>query len=504
LTVTTDLAALLGYYCAEGCVTRSRSRPNSLVLNFSFSRREHHLVRRVSILLKECLGVEPRILERETTLAIAVGKTSAAALFKTLAGGRGSMKRVPAVVASSNAEVVRAFLDAYVDGDGHRYPGGKVGVTTVSPRLAHGIAWLALVSGWFPSIHVSERPATGTIPGRSIKLAPAQYTVVWHTGTKKRRRLVETASHYLVPLRSVETKSFDGYVYNMEVEEEHSYLAGFFAVSNCQNWVTSQALRDPDTQPEAQEITPAGLVSLARRYGAQVMTSTYNEPLITSEWAVDVFRQAKAAGLVCSYVSNGNGTPEVLDYIRPWVSLYKVDLKSFRDRHYRDLGGTLDRVLWTIRALHEMGIWLEIVTLIIPGFNDSDEELTDIARFLVSISPDIPWHVTAFHKDYKMTDPDNTPVATLLRAAEIGTRAGLRYVYAGNIPGRVNRWENTWCPHCGALLVERVGYRILQDRVSATGDCPDCAHAIAGFWSPDVKRPAEAAGLGGPVQTTER
>lgn len=254
-----------------------------------------------------------------------------------------------------------------------------------------------------------------------------------------------------------------------------------FHCGYCQNWLTSQALRDPSAVAPPEAMTPAEIVRLARRNAATIVTSTYNEPLITSEWAVAVFREAKAAGLVCSYVSNGNGTPEVLDYIRPWVSLYKVDLKSFRDRHYRELGGTLDRVLWTIRALHEQGFWLEIVTLVIPGFNDSDAELAEIARFLVSVSPDIPWHVTAFHKDYKMTDPADTDARTLLRAAEIGAREGLRFVYAGNLPGSVGRWENTCCPGCGALLVERRGYRILQNRMR-DGVCPDCARVIPGFW----------------------
>ena len=296
-----------------------------------------------------------------------------------------------------------------------------------------------------------------------------------------RDQVPETADHYLVALRSVGLEHYDGDVYNMEVEEEHSYLAGFFAVSNCQNWITSQALRDPRAVAPPQEVAPADLVGLARKHEARILTSTYNEPLITSEWAVDVFREGKAAGLVCSYVSNGNGTPEVLDYIRPWVDLYKVDLKSFRDRHYRELGGTLERVLWTIRALREQGFWLEVVTLLVPGFNDSDEELTDIARFLVSVSPDVPWHVTAFHKDYKMTGPDNTQVSTLLRAAEIGAREGLRFVYAGNIPGQVGRWENTYCPGCRALLVERRGFRVLQNRVSA-GACPECRRTIPGFW----------------------
>jgi pyruvate formate lyase activating enzyme len=258
----------------------------------------------------------------------------------------------------------------------------------------------------------------------------------------------------------------------------------------CQNWVTSQALRDPAAVSPPRPMTPSDLVALAQEHGAPIITSTYNEPLITSEWAVAVFREAQAAGLVCSYVSNGNGTPEVLDYIEPYVSLYKVDLKSFRDRHYRELGGTLERVLWTIRALHERGVWVEIVTLVIPGFNDSDEELRDIARFLAGVSPDIPWHVTAFHPDYKMTEPANTDVSALLRASARGREEGLNFVYAGNIPGRVGDGENTYCPGCRALLVQRVGFRVRANRLKA-GACPDCGRAIPGFWSrPTSPRPA--------------
>lgn len=249
----------------------------------------------------------------------------------------------------------------------------------------------------------------------------------------------------------------------------------------CQNWLTSQALRDPSAGAPPESIEPADLVRLAKRHGARIVTSTYNEPLITSEWAVEVFREAKAAGLVCSYVSNGNGTPEVLDYLQPWVSLYKVDLKGFRDRAYRDLGGTLERVLWTIRALHERGIWVEVVTLVVPGFNDSKQELGDLAAFLASVSPDIPWHVTAFHRDYQMTGNRDTDRDTLLRAARIGVEAGLRFVYAGNIPGGVEGWEDTRCPGCRALLVERVGFRVLQNRIRG-GACPECSRQIPGFW----------------------
>ena len=173
----------------------------------------------------------------------------------------------------------------------------------------------------------------------------------------------------------------------------------------CQNWVTSQALRDPEAVSPPLQASPEALVQDAISQGARVLVSTYNEPLITSEWAVAVFKEARAAGLRTGFVSNGNGTPQVLEYIRPWVDLYKVDLKSFDDRHYHQLGGRIGPILETIRRLHEMGLWLEVVTLLIPGFNDSEDELKGLTDFLVSVSPDIPWHVTAFHKDYKMDDP---------------------------------------------------------------------------------------------------
>ncbi|MBO0911350.1 MAG: radical SAM protein, partial [Acidobacteria bacterium] len=144
--------------------------------------------------------------------------------------------------------------------------------------------------------------------------------------------------------------------------------------SYCQNWVTSQALRDPNAVSPPLQASPEELVEDALRLGAKVLVSTYNEPLITAEWAVEIFKEARASGLKTAFVSNGNGTPQVLEYIRPWIDFYKVDLKSFDDRHYRQLGGRIGPILDTIRWLHENGVWLEIVTLVIRGFNDSDDE----------------------------------------------------------------------------------------------------------------------------------
>jgi pyruvate formate lyase activating enzyme len=164
------------------------------------------------------------------------------------------------------------------------------------------------------------------------------------------------------------------------------------------------------------------------------------------------------------------------------MDLYKVDLKSFDDRHYRQLGGRIEPILQTIRALHQMGIWLEIVTLLIPGFNDGQDEIERLTAFIAGVSPDIPWHVTAFHKDYRMNDPENTTPEMLVRAAGTGARNGLRYVYAGNLPGRVGDLEHTRCHHCRAMLVERYGYFIQQYRLTADGQCPDCGTAIPGRW----------------------
>lgn len=251
--------------------------------------------------------------------------------------------------------------------------------------------------------------------------------------------------------------------------------------SYCQNWVTSQALRDPEAVSGIEPMRPAQFVDAALRSNARVVTSTYNEPLITSEWAVEIFKLAKRSGLVTSYVSNGNGTPQVLEYLRPWVDLFKVDLKGFNQKSYAQLGGILQNVLDTIQYLHQKRFWVEVVTLVVPGFNDSDSELNAIAKFLVSVSPDIPWHVTAFHQDYRMTDPENTPVRTLLRAREIGLKAGLHYVYSGNRPGEVGDTENTFCPSCHETLVQRIGFRVVSNKIKS-GACFKCGTPIAGRW----------------------
>lgn len=256
-----------------------------------------------------------------------------------------------------------------------------------------------------------------------------------------------------------------------------------FHCGYCQNWLTSQTLRDAQAGVSPTDVTAEGLVALARRHGARIVASSYNEPLITAEWAVDVFKRARAHGLRTAFISNGNATPDALDFLRPWTDCYKIDLKAMDPARYRELGGVLEHVTDTIAAAHSRGFWVEVVTLIVPGFNDDPQELTRAAELIASVSPDIPWHVTAFHPDYRMAAPGATPTETLLQACEIGAARGLRFVYAGNRPGAVGRWENTYCPDCGDLLVERRGYSITAQRVGRDGRCPSCARAIPGIWA---------------------
>lgn len=476
-----ELAELLGFYCAEGSVSLAERRVHSCRLSFSFGRKERDLAVRVKDFLDKIFGVKAYLVQRETTLAVSSGKASLALLFKALCGERGSEKKVPEPLFSAKRNIVESFLRAYVAGDGYRAPDGQIRISTISEELSWGIAWLVQKLGYLPQCHKYPVARERKLLGRDVNQAPWTYLVRWYEKPKKQRHVWEDEQYRYILIEKIEPFLYDGPVYNLETDKDHTYLANFVTVHNCQNWVTSQALRDPVAGSQPEEITPEQFVDLAKEHGARVVTSTYNEPLITSEWAVEIFKQAKKEGLYTSYVSNGNGTPEVIEYIKPWVDFYKVDLKGFDDKNYRSLGGELSKVLDTIRLLHAKGVWVEIVTLVIPGFNDSDEELAKIAEFLASVSPDIPWHVTAFHKDYKMTDPDNTGIETLARAAAIGKKAGLHFVYAGNIPGRVGGLENTYCPDCSTLLIERHGFRILQNLLK-NGACFQCGRAIPGKW----------------------
>ena len=252
-----------------------------------------------------------------------------------------------------------------------------------------------------------------------------------------------------------------------------------FRCKHCQNADISQLPRDRGGTILGEDLSPEDIVAGARSHRCASISYTYTEPTIYFELAFDTARLAAEAGLKNVFVTNGYITPEALQMISPYLHAANIDLKGFRDEFYREIcGARLQPVLDAIRAYREQGIWIEITTLVIPGLNDSEEELAGIARFIRSVSEDIPWHVSRFHPTYTLADRPRTPLETLSRARKIGLEAGLRYVYEGNVPGE---GEDTICWSCGKTVIERIGFSVEAHNLD-NGKCGFCSAAISGVW----------------------
>jgi pyruvate formate lyase activating enzyme len=252
-----------------------------------------------------------------------------------------------------------------------------------------------------------------------------------------------------------------------------------FRCQHCQNYSISQL---PDGEPHfnLSETAPERVVTLTRQNGCLSISHTYTEPTIFYEYAYDVAKLSSKDNIKNVFVTNGYMTAEVLKHSQPYLHAANVDLKAFKSETYKKIcGARLEPVLESIRLMKELGMWVEVTTLVIPTINDSDEELTKIAEFLVSVDVNIPWHISRFHPTYNMTDLPPTPVQTLHRAREIGLGKGLKFVYSGNVPG--DEGENTYCPRCKTLIIGRFGFQITKNDLR-NGRCPKCAADIAGIW----------------------
>jgi pyruvate formate lyase activating enzyme len=228
-------------------------------------------------------------------------------------------------------------------------------------------------------------------------------------------------------------------------------------------------------------VPPSKIVSLAKENRCRSISYTYTEPTIYFEYAYETAALASQEGIRNVFVTNGYMTEEALKMIQPYLDGANVDLKSYQEKFYKEVcGAKLNPVLESLKLMKALGIWVEITTLVIPTLNDSEREFEEIAQFILSLGPEVPWHLSAFYPTYKLINLPRTPAATLHRAREIGMKAGLRYVYCGNIPGQGG--ENTFCPHCGRNVIERMGFRVVKNDV-AGGECQHCHEKIDGVWA---------------------
>jgi len=256
-----------------------------------------------------------------------------------------------------------------------------------------------------------------------------------------------------------------------------------FRCAFCQNWEISQLPREARQIP-GSAARPADIARAAQRSGCASISYTYTEPTIFAEYALDTAREAVGRGLKNVFVSNGYMTPELLELMAGLIHAINVDLKAGRGEFYHKISGAdLKPVLANLKTIQRLGIWLEVTTLVIPGLNDSDEELRWVASYLLNeLGPDVPWHVSRFYPQYQMSDVPPTPTATLARAWQIGREIGLRYVYVGNLPG--HEAESTLCPGCGTVVIERTGYTV-RFRGLRDGACARCGAAVAGVEMQD-------------------
>lgn len=245
-----------------------------------------------------------------------------------------------------------------------------------------------------------------------------------------------------------------------------------FRCHNCQNWTISQMPKDKGGKIVGDDFSPEEIVVNAKNSGCKSIAYTYTEPTIFFEYALDTARLAQKEGIKNVFVTNGYTSAEAIKEIAPFLDAANVDLKSFREEFYHKVcGAKLQPVLDNIKLYKESGIWVEVTTLLIPGYSDDEHQLEEIARFIRSVGEDIPWHITAFYPAFKLPDVSPTRVESLRKARDIGIKAGLRYVYEGNIPGEGG--ENTYCYDCGTLLIERFGYEIIKNKI-IDGRCHNC------------------------------
>jgi pyruvate formate lyase activating enzyme len=493
IRVNEDFAKILGYFCADGSTSKQEDRPNSFTLSFSFGVSEKSNVDEVQRLIKQVFDLDSYIVTQGTTVHVALSNTILGLLFRELCGIDSYSKHVPdMILTSANRRVIRGFLDGYLAGDGyvtranHGDSRSYVGANSVSRDLSWGVALLFIKIGSVPRLYISENNPVSSFQGRTISRHDDYMLKVLKRNDASRESaldwedikglVVEQKDRYLVPVRSISTEDYSGFVYNMEVDEDHTYVANTIAVSNCQNFDISQRRK-----VEGLDATPESVVAMTKRYRCEGLAYTYNEPSIFIEFAHDIGVQARKAGLVNIFVSNGYDTPDSVGLMKDFLDCITVDFKGNGEtgfvRKYITIANA-DPVFQTLLELRDKTqVHIEITDLIVPEVGDDLGAAKKLSSWIYdNLGPDTPIHFLRFHPDYKMTNLPPTPTKTLEKHHKVAKEVGLNYVYIGNVPG--HPLEHTYCPECGAIAVERMGFDITGWNLDARNCCKSCGNEI--------------------------
>jgi len=466
-----NLAYLLGLYCAEGCIRSSKDRPNSFELNFAFGHHEEKLAKRTKQLLKIVFDVDAIIKKENTTLQVRLGNTTLALFFKLLCGKNCYEKQVPEQLFNSNHNVIGSFIKGYLDGDGY-YEGRYIDGVSVSKKLILGIAELLLIQGVVPAIYSYENfkyTPNGKEPCKQRHIVRILQRFDFQKGVWKGKHSAtyfENDDYFFVPIREVKETNYNGEVFNFEIDNDHSYTANFFAVHNCCNATLSQGTCE--TVP-CFDMPPEKLVGEAKKHNTNIISYTYTEPTIFFEYAYDTGVLARKKGMLNAFVTNGYATTEVVKKSKDFLDAVRVDLKG-DEKHYKEICGgvELDNVLNCIKDYWKLTKNLEIITLVIEGDNNNEDFVDWTSDFLKKLSPEIPWHFIPFFPTYKMLDTPVTSQYTLRKMRQWALEKGMKYVYGGD--------NNTYCPNCNKLLIERTGFHVKKHITEAK--CFECGHKI--------------------------
>ncbi len=491
ISLDEDFARLLGYYCAKGFVTWAAGQPNSRKLVFSFGKHERKMIKDAKRLIKKLFNKKPKVVKRRTTTAVEISSTSLAILFEALAGKGCLNKVIPkAIIECGNDKIAHAFLKAYFESDGYKRRGGEW--VTVSADVAHYLFLFLLKLGIMPSFYELTHTEKGIIENRinqhpyfRIKIhGPSLVNFLNGRDTRTngpgKLRLIENGNHYFVRIRSIEKEAYSGFVFNLEVEDQsHSYLSNFVSVANCCNYDISQVYRDRRRDHVVgEEYSPEDVVNQALSEGCNIISYTYTEPTIFFEFAYDTAKLAHEKGVKNTFVTNGYMTPEAVRMFMPYLDAVTVDFKCSGDPGcYRKIMSVPDvkPIYDCLIEMRRQRIFVEITNLVIPGFDDDMSGFRNLVKWIKdNLGDETPLHILRFFPTYGFSEIPDTPLESLRKAYEIAKQEGIKFVYLGNVPGQ---GENTYCPNCKELLIERFGLMMSRSRLS--GDkCPKCGTRI--------------------------